>query len=161
MKALNEVKICIIGLGYVGLPLAVEFGKKFPSVGFDLNHNRITELKKGTDSTLEVSEQELTEANQLTYTSSLNDIQGCNVYIVAVPTPIDSAKRPDLSPLIGASSTVAECLLDGVCPTQNGMWGMCCCCPPPQCRKNNSRIGCQNGTPQLRFLRKCCSQHVQ
>lgn len=113
MIPLQDVKLCIIGLGYVGLPLAVEFGTKFPTVGFDLNRDRIAELRSGNDSTLEVSREELAAVQQLTYSAVLEDIAGCNVYIVAVPTPIDKAKRPDFSPLIGASRTVGSCLKSG------------------------------------------------
>ncbi|WP_136806386.1 Vi polysaccharide biosynthesis UDP-N-acetylglucosamine C-6 dehydrogenase TviB [Desulfosediminicola flagellatus] len=113
MKSLQDSKLCIIGLGYVGLPLAVEFGKKFPTTGFDLNTHRIAELISGTDATLEVSDEEMAEASQLKYTASLDDIRDCNIYIVAVPTPIDAAKRPDFAPLIGASRTVGACLSPG------------------------------------------------
>lgn len=113
MIHLQDVKLCIIGLGYVGLPLAVEFGTKFPTVGFDLNRDRIAELRSGNDSTLEVSREDLAAVQQLTYSAVLEDIIGCNVYIVAVPTPIDKAKRPDFSPLIGASRTVGSCLKSG------------------------------------------------
>lgn len=108
-----ECKICVIGLGYVGLPLAVEFGKKLPTVGFDLSHDRILELRGGTDSTLEVSDEELKEATHLEYTSDPEDASSCNVFVVAVPTPIDDAKRPNLIPLEKASSTVAKILTKG------------------------------------------------
>lgn len=113
MVTLEDSKICVVGLGYVGLPLAAEFGKKFSTVGFDLNENRVAELKSGSDSTLEVDADELQEAAQLSYTSSEDDIKSCNIYIVAVPTPIDASKRPDLSPLEGASNTVGRCLSKG------------------------------------------------
>ena len=103
-------KIAVIGLGYVGLPLAVEFGKKFDTIGFDINEPRIAELKSGKDATLEVSDEELTQATKLTYTASLSDIAQCNFFIVTVPTPIDEHKRPDLSPLIGASKSVGKIL---------------------------------------------------
>ena len=113
MLTLSDARICVIGLGYVGLPLAVEFGKKYHTVGFDLKAERITELVSGHDSTLEVEDQELAAAEMLRFASDSNDIIDCNVYIVAVPTPIDSAKRPDFSPLLGASRTVGEVLRAG------------------------------------------------
>jgi UDP-N-acetyl-D-galactosamine dehydrogenase len=113
MISLDDAKICVIGLGYVGLPLAVEFGLKFPTTGFDLNSARIAELISGTDATLEVSDEELASTQYLNFTAEIEEIAQCNVYIVAVPTPIDAAKRPDLSPLIGASKTVGKCLKPG------------------------------------------------
>ena len=100
---LSEAKIAIIGLGYVGLPLAVEFSKKFEVLGFDINQERIQELQSGIDSTLEVSNYELTAASALNYSSEVTDLKSCNVYIVTVPTPIDEYKQPDLTPLIKAS----------------------------------------------------------
>ena len=103
MYSMNDVKIGMIGLGYVGLPLAVEFGKKMPVVGLDINQSRIDELKAGKDSSLEVDPQELGKAVQLSYTTKPGELADCNVYIVTVPTPIDNFKRPDLSPLEGAS----------------------------------------------------------
>ena len=111
--ALNDAKVGIIGLGYVGLPLAVEFGKKQPTVGFDINQTRIDELKKGTDSTLECSDTELAEATQLSYTASLDELKSCNVYIVTVPTPIDEHKQPDLTPLIKASEALGTIVSKG------------------------------------------------
>ena len=96
-------KIAVIGLGYVGLPLAVEFGKRRPVVGFDIDAARIAELRAGTDRTLEVDASELREARHLTYTTDIGDIADCDTYIVTVPTPIDAQKRPDLRPLIAAS----------------------------------------------------------
>ncbi|BHH83128.1 Vi polysaccharide biosynthesis UDP-N-acetylglucosamine C-6 dehydrogenase TviB [Desulforhopalus sp. 52FAK] len=113
MLSLQDSQLCIIGLGYVGLPLAVEFGQKFSTTGFDLNDSRIDELKAGKDSTLEVDEKELALASKLSFTSSINEIKECNIFIVAVPTPIDASKRPDLRPLEGASQTVAQCLKKG------------------------------------------------
>ncbi|MGB3211993.1 MAG: Vi polysaccharide biosynthesis UDP-N-acetylglucosamine C-6 dehydrogenase TviB [Desulforhopalus sp.] len=113
MIALSSVKLCIVGLGYVGLPLAVEFGKKYQTIGFDLNINRVNELCDGTDSTLEVSDAELREVQLLKFTADVTTIKECNVYIVAVPTPIDAAKRPDFRPLEGASRTVAKLLKPG------------------------------------------------
>ena len=103
---MSDKKIAIIGLGYVGLPLAVEFGKKFDTIGFDINESRIQELKQGKDTTLEVDSKELKQAAQLSYTTNINDIKDCNIYIVTVPTPIDEYKNPDLTPLIKSSETV-------------------------------------------------------
>ena len=110
---MRNLYIGIIGLGYVGLPLAVEFGKKFPVVGFDINKARLAELSKGHDSTLEVDDQELAEAKHLSYSSSLDDLKACNVYIVTVPTPINEHKQPDLTPLIKASETIGKVLKQG------------------------------------------------
>jgi len=106
-------KIAIIGLGYVGLPLAVEFGKKSEVVGFDINKTRIDELQSGKDSTLEVSGDELIEAAKLSYTANPEDVHDCNIYIVTVPTPIDEHKRPDLTPLQKSSQTVGKLLNKG------------------------------------------------
>ncbi|TVR61420.1 MAG: Vi polysaccharide biosynthesis UDP-N-acetylglucosamine C-6 dehydrogenase TviB [Candidatus Competibacteraceae bacterium] len=106
-------RIGIVGLGYVGLPLAVEFGKQFPTLGLDINAARIQELQAGSDSTLEVEPETLREAHQLRYTSRAADLTNCNVYIVTVPTPVDEYKRPDFSPLIGASTTVGQILKPG------------------------------------------------
>ena len=103
MLTLDRAKIAVVGLGYVGLPLAVEFGTKMPVMGFDINEPRIKELKSGTDSTLEVSDDELAQATQLQYSSDVEDLKSCNVYIVTVPTPIDKFKKPDLTPLEKAS----------------------------------------------------------
>ena len=110
---MSDKKIAIIGLGYVGLPLAVEFGKKFDTIGFDINESRIQELKQGKDTTLEVDSKELKQATQLSYTTNINDIKDCNIYIVTVPTPIDEYKNPDLTPLIKSSETVALLLNKG------------------------------------------------
>ncbi|MRI59331.1 MAG: Vi polysaccharide biosynthesis UDP-N-acetylglucosamine C-6 dehydrogenase TviB, partial [Epsilonproteobacteria bacterium] len=107
------MRLAIIGLGYVGLPLAVEFGKKYETIGFDINATRIEELKRGIDRTLEVSEEELQEATRLSFTASLEDIKDANIYIVTVPTPIDSHKNPDLTPLIMASRSVGRVLKKG------------------------------------------------
>jgi len=108
MFKLEETRIGIIGLGYVGLPLAVEFGKKLPTAGFDINQTRIQELIAGKDSTLEVTADELSQAAQLSYSADLQDLAQCNVYIITVPTPIDQYKRPDLTPLISASKAVGS-----------------------------------------------------
>lgn len=113
MNDLAQVRLCIIGLGYVGLPLAVEFGKLYPTVGFDLNKARVDELRRGTDATLEVSDEELRGASLLKFTADVGEIGSCNVFIVAVPTPIDAAKRPNFGPLEGASRTVAKVLKPG------------------------------------------------
>jgi len=113
MLGIEEARIGIVGLGYVGLPLAVEFGKKMPTVGFDINADRISELKSGKDSTLEVDGAELAEAAQLGYTDQIDDLRTCNVFIVTVPTPIDRYKRPDLSPLESASRTLGKILKQG------------------------------------------------
>ncbi len=113
MLQLPELKIAIIGLGYVGLPLAVEFGKKVPVTGFDIHQKRIDELKAGQDHTLEVSPEELTQATQLTYTAQLEDLKDCNFFIVTVPTPIDDFKQPDLTPLIKASTSIGQVLKKG------------------------------------------------
>ena len=98
-----KIKIGIFGLGYVGLPLSIEFGKKYPTLGFDINKGRIDELKKGIDHTNEASPEQLKSANQLTFSANINDIKECNVYIVTVPTPIDEFKTPDLPILINTS----------------------------------------------------------
>jgi len=107
------VKIAVIGLGYVGLPLAVAFGKRYPTVGFDINRKRIEELQEGIDRTLEVDKEELQEAKKLEFTSSIDDIGEATIYIVTVPTPIDRHKNPDLHPLIMASRTVGRVLKRG------------------------------------------------
>ena len=111
--SVNKARVGIIGLGYVGLPLAVEFGKVMPTVGFDINTGRIGELRSGKDRTLEVSAVELAEAVQLSYSHELDDLKACNVFIVTVPTPIDRYKRPDLAPLESASRTLGKVLKAG------------------------------------------------
>ncbi|POU19073.1 Vi polysaccharide biosynthesis UDP-N-acetylglucosamine C-6 dehydrogenase TviB [Acinetobacter sp. ACNIH3] len=113
MLQLSELKIAVIGLGYVGLPLAVEFGKKLPVVGFDIHQKRIQELQSGQDHTLEVSPEELKQATQLTYSANLGDLNSCNFFIVTVPTPIDEFKQPDLTPLIKASTSNGKVLKKG------------------------------------------------
>ncbi len=105
---LENIKIAMIGLGYVGLPLAVEFGKKYATVGFDINKPRIDALNAGHDHTLEVSDDELKEAQYLSYTADINEIKSCNIYIVTVPTPIDEYKQPDLTPLEKASTLLGK-----------------------------------------------------
>lgn len=106
-------KIAVIGLGYVGLPLAVEFGKKMPVVGFDVNAKRVEALKRGYDITKEVDRDELQSAKSLSYTLSTDDIKDCTIFIVTVPTPIDAYKTPDLTPLTKASETVGAALKKG------------------------------------------------
>jgi UDP-N-acetyl-D-galactosamine dehydrogenase len=106
-------KIAVIGLGYVGLPLAVEFGKTRPVIGFDINEGRIKALRNGRDSTLEVSTEELAGASKLVFTTSVSDLAEAAIYIVTVPTPIDDHKRPDLTPLIKASETLGRVLKRG------------------------------------------------
>lgn len=110
---LTGLKIGIIGLGYVGLPLAVEFGKKYPVLGFDINKGRVDALTSGHDSTLEVSDQELADVKQLTFSCSKQDLVECNVYIVTVPTPIDDTNAPDLTPLRKASELLGEFIKKG------------------------------------------------
>ena len=109
----KDIRIAVIGLGYVGLPLAVEFGKKYFTTGFDINLPRITALISGHDSTLEVDTAELESAAHLSYTTDVDKLKNCNIYIVTVPTPIDIHKRPDLSPLEKASETVGKVLSKG------------------------------------------------
>ena len=105
---ITDSKIAIIGLGYVGLPLAVEFSKKFKTLGFDVNHKRISELAGGTDSTLEVTEAELADTTRLSFSHDVSDLKNCNVYIVTVPTPIDDHKQPDLTNLIKVSQMLGK-----------------------------------------------------
>ena len=113
MPILNDAPIAVIGLGYVGLPLAVEFGKKRKVVGFDINTVRIAELRAGKDNTLEVDAAEMAEAAKLSFTDQLDDLAECTTFIVTVPTPIDEHKRPDLTPLLRASETIGKVLKRG------------------------------------------------
>ncbi|MDR5894393.1 Vi polysaccharide biosynthesis UDP-N-acetylglucosamine C-6 dehydrogenase TviB [Halomonas mongoliensis] len=113
MVNMDNVRLGVIGLGYVGLPLAVEFGKVLPTVGFDINTKRIGELRDGIDHTLEVEPELLAEASQLSFESEIEALRACNVYIVTVPTPIDSSRRPDLTPLIRASETLGQVVGQG------------------------------------------------
>lgn len=113
LNSLSDAKIAIIGLGYVGLPLAVEFGKKYQTLGFDINRARINELKSGTDNTLEVSDEELAATKDLSFSCTIEDLKNSNVYIVTVPTPIDSHKQPDLTPLIKASEMLGKVVSKG------------------------------------------------
>ena len=110
---INNLRIGIIGLGYVGLPLAVEFGKHYPTIGYDIRHERLAELRAGSDSTLETSPEELAGATLLSYTDNLQDIADCNIFIVTIPTPIDEFKRPDFNPLINASESIGKVLKQG------------------------------------------------
>ena len=112
-QRLDAARIAIVGLGYVGLPLAVEFGKRYDTVGYDIHAARVAELRAGRDNTLEVEPGLLAEATRLTYTDQLADVAGCNVFIVTVPTPIDAAKRPDLTPLVKASEAIGSVLKPG------------------------------------------------
>jgi UDP-N-acetyl-D-galactosamine dehydrogenase len=113
MLSLRKCRLGVIGLGYVGLPLAVEFGRHFQTVGFDVKPKRIAELKAGKDSTLEASRAELKSAHRLSFTTDLKDLKSCRVFIITVPTPIDNYKRPDLTPLVKASETVGKVLKKG------------------------------------------------
>jgi UDP-N-acetyl-D-galactosamine dehydrogenase len=109
----NNIRIGVVGLGYVGLPLAVEFGKFYPTVGFDINEARVAELEAGADSTLEVNAEELSDAGKLTYTTDAEKLRECNFYVVTVPTPIGDGKRPLLTPLRLASKTLSKVLEKG------------------------------------------------
>ncbi|MDX9978475.1 MAG: nucleotide sugar dehydrogenase [Lentisphaeria bacterium] len=106
----GNVRLAIVGMGYVGLPLAVEFGRLLPTLGFDIKERRIAELRAGRDSTLETTPEQLQAAAKLRFSSDPADLRGADIYIVAVPTPIDSAKQPDLAPLLGASRTVGQAM---------------------------------------------------
>ena len=110
---LKNIRIGIVGLGYVGLPLAVEFGRKYPTVGFDVKTSRIDELKGGTDSTLEVPDNELASVSSLSFTTAAADLEDCNFYVVTVPTPIGDGNRPLLTPLKNASMTISNVLKPG------------------------------------------------
>ena len=106
----KNIKLSVIGLGYVGLPLAVEFGKYMPVIGFDINQNRIKDLKSNIDNTLELTKEEIIESNGLSFTSNIDDLEECNIYIVTVPTPIDKENLPDLSPLKSACISIGKIL---------------------------------------------------
>jgi len=112
-KKLDDVRIAVIGLGYVGLPLAVAFGSRWPTLGFDVNVARIEALRRGVDDTLEVDPEELVAARSLRFSTDPSDLAGCNVFVVTVPTPIDEAKRPDLTALVAASKAVGAVLKHG------------------------------------------------
>ena len=109
----KNLKLAVVGLGYAGLPLAIEFAKSRPVVGFDTNKIRVKELKKGFDRTKEFEPSKLEQAKGLNYSCNIKDLAKCNCYIIAVPTPIDNQKKPDLSALISASSIVGEVLTKG------------------------------------------------
>ena len=109
----GKIKIAVIGLGYVGLPLAVEFGKKFDVVGFDVKTSRLESLRKFEDLTLETSTEELKAAKKLIYSNEPDDLRDRDIFIVTVPTPVDKYNRPDLTPLYRASETVGKCMKDG------------------------------------------------
>ncbi len=111
--SIADARIAVIGLGYVGLPLAVAFSKRYPTVGFDLSSSRIDELKQGRDSTGEVSDEELSSVNDIRFSSDESDLRECNVFIVAVPTPIDNSRKPNLAPLISASRIVGRAIAAG------------------------------------------------
>ena len=113
MLKLRNCRIAVVGLGYVGLPLAVEFGKRFDTVGFDVKPERVAQLRAGRDTTLEVTSEELKSAERLSFTTELADLKRCRVFIVTVPTPIDGYKRPDLTPLVRASETVGKVMRTG------------------------------------------------
>ena len=113
MHALEDMKLAVIGLGYVGLPLAVEFGKQQSVVGFDINQQRIDALSSGHDTTLEVTDEELKQAAHLQFSANVSALASCNTYIVTVPTPIDQYNQPDLTPLIKASESIGKVLKKG------------------------------------------------
>src|ERR1043165_6403400 len=113
MRLLEQEKIAVIGLGYVGLPVAIAFGRKLPTVGCDIRQRRVDQLKQGHDDTLEVSDDQLTSAKQLEMTADPARLADCTFYIVAVPTPIDHNNRPDLGPVVSASKTIAPHLRPG------------------------------------------------
>ena len=110
---LEDIKLAVIGLGYVGLPLAVEFAKKRPVIGFDINQSRVKELQGGRDHTLEVEPEGLKAAKYISYTADPEDLREANTFIVTVPTPIDEYKRPDLTPLLKASEMLGKVLSKG------------------------------------------------
>ncbi|RZA30742.1 MAG: Vi polysaccharide biosynthesis UDP-N-acetylglucosamine C-6 dehydrogenase TviB, partial [Lysobacteraceae bacterium] len=113
MPSREQTRIAVIGLGYVGLPLAATFGRRIPTLGFDINAKRVDELRDGIDHTLEVSADELRDATHLEFSHDPADLAGCNVFIITVPTPIDEFKRPDLRPLESASRTVGRAIARG------------------------------------------------
>ena len=113
MKLSENTRIAVIGFVYVGLPLAVEFGKKFPTIGLDINTLRVQELRNGIDNTLETETHELAAAVKLTYTTDPEDLKAATVYIVTVPTPIDEYKQPDLTPREKASMTLGKVIKKG------------------------------------------------
>ena len=110
MSNKNNTKIAIIGLGYVGLPLAVEFGKIYETVGFDINETRINDLMSGKDATMEISSNQLKDSKNLYFSTDIAAIKNCNIFIITVPTPVDKYKKPDLKPLVQASEIVGTIL---------------------------------------------------
>jgi UDP-N-acetyl-D-glucosamine/UDP-N-acetyl-D-galactosamine dehydrogenase len=113
MTDIEQARLAVVGLGYVGLPLALEFGKQFDTVGFDIDAARVAQLRAGTDRTGEASSAELAAASRLRYATELDALRGCNVYIVTVPTPVDAHKRPDFTPLVRASAAIGSVLQRG------------------------------------------------
>ncbi|GGA66783.1 nucleotide sugar dehydrogenase [Arenimonas soli] len=113
MLTVKDARIAIVGLGYVGLPLAVAFGRQSDVIGFDISAERIKELRAGVDRTLETSSDELMAASRLSYTDNVEDLRGCNVYVITVPTPIDTARRPDFDPLLKSSASIGQVLKQG------------------------------------------------
>jgi len=113
MQTIDNAQIAVIGLGYVGLPLAVEFARYWPTLGFDVNTQRVAELEGGTDSTLEVSDDELKSVKALKFSTKAEDLAACNTFVVTVPTPIDANKQPDLTALRRSSETVGKVLKKG------------------------------------------------
>ena len=109
----EEIRLAVIGLGYVGLPLAVEFGKKRDVIGFDVNHQRISELKKGNDITLELTSAEIASSTGLSFSDDIDELQKSNCFIITVPTPIDNNNSPNLEPLISATQMIAGALSKG------------------------------------------------
>ncbi|MDX1528778.1 MAG: Vi polysaccharide biosynthesis UDP-N-acetylglucosamine C-6 dehydrogenase TviB, partial [Gammaproteobacteria bacterium] len=109
----TDTRLAVVGLGYVGLPLAAAFGRQMDVIGFDINAARVTELREGVDRTLELSTEELKGATRLRYTDQLEELRGSNVYIITVPTPIDSARRPDFDPLLKSSAAIGSILSKG------------------------------------------------
>ena len=112
-KLSRNTTIGVVGLGYVGLPLAIEFGKKYQTTGFDISSKRIEELKSGNDSTGEVDAMGFAESERLSYTDDVRELEGSDVFIIAVPTPIDSNNRPDLTDIKSASATIGEIIVTG------------------------------------------------
>ena len=110
---INQLRVGVVGLGYVGLPLAVEFGRAYPTIGFDINAVRVAELESGSDATLEATDEELASATHLTFSTDVQALQGCNFYVVTVPTPIGDSNRPVLTPLRRASETLAGVIKKG------------------------------------------------
>src|SRR5690349_8593158 len=113
IPTLPSTRIAIVGLGYVGLPLAVEFGRQFDTVGFDISDDRVAELRAGRDHTQETSTEELAAAERLRFTTDVDELAKCNVFIVTVPTPVDEANRPDMRPLESASASIGSVLKRG------------------------------------------------